>query len=71
MADPKIRYDIEANATGAADVNRLATELEKLDSSIDPAAAARAEELAQKLRLLGQQQAATQETSGLRQQVPG
>lgn len=69
MADPKIRYDVEANATGAADVNRLAVELEKLDKSIDPAAAARAEELAQKLRLLGQQEAALQAFVQLKQRT--
>lgn len=56
--DPRIRYDIIANAQGAEDVERLAGELEKLDDSIDPAAAARAKALADELRQLGAQQAA-------------
>ena len=58
MADPRIRYDIQATAEGQEDVARLTRELEKLDSAIDPAAAARAGELAAKLRILGQQDAA-------------
>lgn len=56
MADPKIRYDIEAGVTGDADVNRLAAELEKLDESLDPALAERARTTAQRIRELGQQQ---------------
>jgi len=58
MAEPKIRFDIEANATGAEDVDRLATNLQKLDGSIDPALAENARALAERLRELGQQQAA-------------
>lgn len=57
MADPKIRYDVEANATGTADVARLASELEKLDSTIDPQVAARAQGLATEIRQLGEQSA--------------
>ena len=60
MADPKIRYDVEATASGEADVGRLAAQLGKLDAAIDPAAAARAQELAAKLRELGQQEQAIQ-----------
>lgn len=56
MADPKIRYDIEAGVSGEADVNRLAAELEKLDESLDPALAERARTTAQRIRELGQQQ---------------
>lgn len=56
MADPKIRYDIEAGVSGEADVNRLAAELEKLDDSLDPALAERARTTAQRIRELGQQQ---------------
>ena len=58
MADPKIRYDILANAEGEEDVARLARELQKLDDAIDPAAAQRAAALATELRKLGQQQEA-------------
>ena len=56
--DPKIRYDIQATATGGPEVDRLATELEKLDASIDPGLAARARALAAEVRQLGEQQAA-------------
>ncbi|MFN3415886.1 MAG: tape measure protein [Caldimonas sp.] len=55
MADPKIRYDIIANAQGEADVERLASELERLDGSLDPQLKARADATAQSLRQLGQQ----------------
>lgn len=58
MSNPKIRYDIEAAASGAAEVDRLATELERLDTAIDPQLAERAREVAQRMRELGQQQAA-------------
>ncbi len=58
MADPKIVYDIVANAEGGGEVDRLATSLQKLDQAIDPAAAARAAELAAELQRLGAQQAA-------------
>ena len=58
MADPKIRYDIAATASGAADVEKLATELEKLDGAVDPQLAERARVAAQALRDLGQQQGA-------------
>ncbi len=58
MTGPKIRYDIEANTSGQAEVSQLASELERLDDAVDPAAAARAQALAAELRQLGQQQAA-------------
>nr|HMQ72652.1 tape measure protein [Rubrivivax sp.] len=58
--NPKIRYDIVANAEGDADVRALAAELEKLDDAIDPAAAARARELAAEMRALGDKRAAVQ-----------
>ena len=61
MADPKIRYDIGATVSGDAEINRLATELEKLDSSLDPALAERARLTAQRIRELGEQQAAAQQ----------
>jgi tape measure domain-containing protein len=58
MADPRIKYDVLANAQGEEDVRRLADALDKVDDAIDPAAAQRANKLAQELRNLGQQQAA-------------
>ncbi len=58
MADPKIRFDILANAQGAGEVSRLAGELEKLDDSLDPALAARAKDTAAQLREVGRQQEA-------------
>ena len=67
MADPKIRFDIEAATSGDADVNRLASSLERLDSSIDPALAENARKLATDLRSLGQQQEALTEFIQLKQ----
>jgi len=58
MADPKIRFDVEANATGAADVERLAQTFVKLDDAVDPALATRAEAAARALRQIGEQNAA-------------
>ncbi len=57
MADPRIRYDILANAEGEEDVARLAAELEKLDDAIDPQAAARAKALAEEMRALAEKRA--------------
>ncbi len=54
MADPRIRYDILANAEGEEDVGRLAAELEKLDEAINPQAAARAKALAEEMRALAE-----------------
>ncbi|MBK6854684.1 MAG: hypothetical protein IPG93_24705 [Burkholderiales bacterium] len=58
MADPKIKYDIEAAVSGDADVNRLAKELEQLDGSLSPALAERAQLTVQRLRELGAEKAA-------------
>lgn len=58
MADPKIRFDVEANATGAAEVDHLAQSFTKLDDAVDPALATRAEAAARALRQIGEQQAA-------------
>lgn len=55
MADPKIRYDILANAEGAAEVGALATQLDRLDNAFDPSVVQRAENLATELRSLGAQ----------------
>lgn len=51
--DPKIRYDILANAEGEQDVARLAAELARLDDALDPAAAQRAQALSAELARLG------------------
>jgi len=69
MADPKIRYDILANAEGAESVDKLAVELEKLDKAFDPAVAARAQALANELRDLGAQQAAIERFRELKEQT--
>lgn len=58
MADPKIRFDILANAEGQAGIQALAKELEKLDDSLDPQLAVRARETAAQLREVGLQQEA-------------
>ncbi|MFM2054256.1 MAG: hypothetical protein RL456_2293, partial [Pseudomonadota bacterium] len=42
----RIRYDIEATTTGAASVERLADEFDKLDAAVDPKLASRAREVA-------------------------
>lgn len=53
---PKIQYEISATTSGAEQVERLATELEKLDGAIDPQLAPRARAAADALRSIGQQQ---------------
>ena len=53
---PKIQYEISATTSGAAEVEKLATELEKLDGAIDPSLAAKARDAATALRSIGQQQ---------------
>lgn len=55
---PKIRYQIEADATGSTEVEKLARELDKLDGALDPALAQRAQEVAARMRELGAQSAA-------------
>jgi tape measure domain-containing protein len=54
----RIRYDIEATTTGAANVERLANEFDKLDGAVDPQLAARAREVSTELRNLGDQRKA-------------
>ena len=58
MADPRIKYDVLANAEGEEDVRRLADALDKVDDAIDPAAAERAGKLSKELRELGRQREA-------------
>ena len=69
MADPKIKYDIEANASGKAGVDALAKSLDSLDSAIDPTLAQRGKELADELRRLGDQQAAIDRFRELKQRT--
>jgi tape measure domain-containing protein len=71
VADPKIKFDIEANATGGAGVDQLATSLERLDTSIDPKLAAVAGDLAAELRKLGAQRAAVEQLTDLRNSTQG
>ncbi len=56
--DPRIKYDIEANAQGGPEVERLAQALEKVDRAIDPEGANRARQLADELRKLAGEKAA-------------
>lgn len=57
-SNPRIAYDVVANAQGEQDVARLAAALEKVDNAIDPVAAQRAKELATELQRLGAQRTA-------------
>ena len=52
MTEPKIRYDILANAEGQEDVAALTRELAKVDEALDPAAAAKARALADEIQAL-------------------
>ena len=61
MAEPKIRFDILANAEGKEDVAALARELDKLDEAVDPQAAAQARKLADEIRLLADKRQAVQQ----------
>lgn len=58
MADPKIKYDIEAAVSGSAEISALARELDALEKSIDPAGVQRAKALRAEIEALGRQQAA-------------
>ncbi|WP_164964314.1 tape measure protein [Rubrivivax sp. JA1026] len=71
MTDPRIRYDILANAEGEQDVLGLAAALEKVDDSLDPTVAARAQKLATELRELGQQKAAVDTFVTLKRETEG
>lgn len=58
--DPRIRYDIEARASGAADVEKLAREFEQLDGAFPEDLAGKVRQASQQLEQLGQQQAAVE-----------
>lgn len=61
MGEPRIRFDILANAEGKEDVAALARELDKLDEAVDPQAAAQARKLADEIRLLADKRQAVQQ----------
>lgn len=69
--DPRIKYDIVANAQGEQDVERLARALEQVDKAIDPVAAQRAQQLAAELRQLGAQSSAINAFVDLKAKVGG
>ena len=69
MADPKIKYDIEATVSGSADIAALARELDALEKSIDPAGVQRAKALRTEIEALGKQQAAVAAFVGLKNAV--
>src|SRR3990167_354589 len=58
--DPRIRYDIEARASGAAEVEKLAQEFEQLDGAFPEDLAAKVRGASQQLQALGQQQDAVE-----------
>lgn len=58
--DPRIRYDIEARASGAAEVEKLAREFEQLDGAFPEDLAAKVRTASQQLQELGQQQQAVE-----------
>ena len=55
MADPKIKYDISANVSGDADVEKLASEIERLGKTLDGDLKTKADQAANALRELGNQ----------------
>lgn len=66
MTDPKIRYDIEANVSGDADVGKLATQIEQLAGTLDGNLKTSALSSAAALRQLGQKDAAIQAFTDLK-----
>jgi tape measure domain-containing protein len=69
MADPKIKYDIEASVSGSSQINALARELDALEKSIDPAGVQRAKALRTEIEALGKQQSAVTAFIGLKNAV--
>lgn len=64
--DPRIRYDIQARASGAADVEKLAQEFEKLDGAFPDDLAGKVRNASQQLEQLGQQQQAVEAFSRIK-----
>ncbi|MCK6414751.1 MAG: tape measure protein [Giesbergeria sp.] len=60
MADPKIKYDIEAQATGEAAIEKLTGAVKELGDSIDQDLKREADAAAQALRKVGEQSAAAE-----------
>jgi tape measure domain-containing protein len=69
MADPKIKYDIEAAVSGSADVIALANHVEKLAGSLEGDLKANALAAADSLRELGRQDAVLSQFATLRNSV--
>lgn len=71
MADPKIKYDIEASVKGNADINQLASEIDDLAGTLDGDLKASAAAAAAELHALGRQQSAIVAFAKLSEQVKG
>jgi tape measure domain-containing protein len=69
MADPKIKYDIEANVTGNAEVGQLATKIEQLAGTLDGELKASALTSAEALRQLAQKEGAIQNFVDLKREA--
>lgn len=69
MADPKIKYDIEAAVKGEAEVNILAQRLDDMGKVLDGDLAPAAKVAAAEMRALGQQQGAIVAFAKLSEQV--
>jgi tape measure domain-containing protein len=61
MTDPKIRYDIEANATGKAEVDALGKAMRGLDDALPDSIRQRADALGKELQQLGAAKQAVEE----------
>lgn len=69
MADPKIKYDIQANVSGDADINRLASEIDKLAGTLDGDLKTSALASADALRQLAQKDNAIQNFVDLKREA--
>lgn len=69
MADPKIKYDIEANVSGQGDVGQLATTVEKLAGTLDGELKNSALASAAALRQLAQKDGAVQNFIDLKRET--
>lgn len=69
MAEPKIKYDIEAVITGNNDVNQLAIQLEKLANTLEGDLKTNALAAADALRQLNAKDAAIRNFADLKQQA--
>lgn len=69
MAEPKIKYDIAANVSGDADVEKLASELERLGKTLEGDLKTSADAAAAALRELGAKNTAAQAFFDLKQRT--